>query len=136
VGYKLSAKGIVGIGASYKVGWGDNIQHIAISHQGIGLRSYLDWKIPSTFSGHGEGAGTWWISGGYEQNYRAEIKRIEQLKNRSAWQSSGLIGLSKKFLINSKFMKGTKMQVLWDFLSYQQIPRVNPIVFRIGYNLK
>ncbi|MBK7305570.1 MAG: hypothetical protein IPI88_00125 [Chitinophagaceae bacterium] len=43
VGYKLNDKSVVGIGASYKMGLG-SIQRISISHQGIGIRSFIDWN--------------------------------------------------------------------------------------------
>ncbi|WP_315822484.1 hypothetical protein [Paraflavitalea speifideaquila] len=49
VGYKLSDKSIIGIGGSYKVGWGKDIRHIAISSQGAGLRSFLDVKLKGSF---------------------------------------------------------------------------------------
>jgi len=39
------------------------------------------------------------------------------------------------FPLKTKFLKKTKMQLLWDFMSYDQKPRTQPIVFRIGYNL-
>jgi len=42
--------------------------------------------------------------------------------------------LSKKYQV-SKNLKG-EMKLLWDFLSYQQVPRTQTILFRIGYSLK
>jgi hypothetical protein len=74
------------------------------------------------------------MSGGYEMNYRTEFNSIAQLKGLGGWQRSGLIGLSKVIDMKTKFFKKTKVQLLWDFLSYQQIPRTEPIVFRVGYN--
>ncbi|MCC6289879.1 MAG: hypothetical protein IT249_18535 [Chitinophagaceae bacterium] len=136
LGYRISGAAIIGAGASYRVGWGQNIQHIRISHQGLGLRSYIDMKFPTKLFGLKNAKGTWWITGGYERNYRTEIKKIDELKNYSAWQASGLIGVSKNISFSSKFFKGTKLQFLWDFLSYKQIPRTSPIVFRVGYNIK
>ena len=124
VGYKLNDKSILGIGASYKIGWGKGIEHIQITSQGIGLRSFVDYKIKKTY----------FLSGGYEQNYKAAFNSIDELKNYSAWQSSGLIGISKKYKISKKF-KGNA-QLLWDFLSYQQVPRTQPFVYRLGYTLK
>lgn len=123
-GYKLNDKSVIGVGASYKMGWGKDIKHIQISHQGVGIRSFVDVRLKKSF----------WLSGGYEMNYHSEFNSIEELKQYSAWQQSGLIGLSKKFSINTKFFKNTKLQLLWDFLSYQQVPRAQPIVFRVGYN--
>jgi hypothetical protein len=124
VGYKLNDRSVIGIGTSYKLGWGSGWNHIELSNQGIGLRSYVDWKIKGSF----------WLSGGYEQNYKTAFNDFEQLKDKSAWQSSGLIGVSKVVSMKMKFFKNTKLQLLWDFLSYQQAPKTQPIVFRVGYN--
>jgi len=126
VGYKLNDKSIIGVGASYKIGLGHGWNKMELSSQGAGLRSYVDWKIK----------GSIWISGGYEMNYRSEFKSIDQLKYFTAWQQSGLIGLSKVIDVKSKFFNKTKLQLLWDFLSYQQIPGTQPVIFRVGYNLK
>jgi len=124
LGYKLNDKSAVGVGASYKLGWGRGWNHIRMTNEGLGLRSYLDYKLK----------GSLYISGGYEQNYRTAFSSIQQLKDYSAWQSSGLIGLSKKYKVSKK-LKGD-MKLLWDFLSYQQIPRTQAILFRIGYSFK
>jgi len=132
VGYKLNDKSIIGIGGSYKLGWGENIRNIKISHQGVGLRSFIEYKLP--FPARGGAGGGFWLSGGYEQNYRSEFRNIEVLKDFSAWQQSGLIGLSKVISLKTKLFKKTNIKLLWDFLSYQQIPRTQPILFRVGYN--
>jgi hypothetical protein len=51
------------------------------------------------------------------------------------WTRSGLVGISKVVSLNSKFFKKTKVQLLWDFLWYTQIPRTaGPFKFRVGYN--
>ncbi|MFZ6023038.1 MAG: hypothetical protein ACOYVG_01130 [Bacteroidota bacterium] len=119
-GYKLNDKSVIGVGIAYKMGWGKNFSNIRISHQGLGLRSFLDIKLKGNF----------WISGGYELNYMQEFNRIDQLKGLNAWQKSGLIGLSKKYMIVKR--KGN-LQLLWDFLSYSQLPRTQTLKFRIGY---
>lgn len=126
LGYKLNDKSIIGIGASYKLGWGRGWNHIKFTSEGMGLRSYIDWKIKGSF----------WLSGGYEQNYKTAFNDFSQLKEFNAWQQSGLLGLSKVVSVRSKFFNKTKLQLLWDWLSYQQIPRTQPIVFRVGYNIK
>ena len=137
LGYKLNDRSVIGVGASYKMGWGNNIRHLKISHQGAGLRSFIDWKITSPFAGNLKTLiGSLWLSGGYEMNYHSEFKKLEQLKQFSSWQRSGLIGLTKKFSINTKFFKNTKLQLLWDLLSYSQVPRTQPLIFRIGYDFK
>jgi hypothetical protein len=124
VGYKLNDKSIVGIGMSFKVGFGRGWDDIQLSSQGIGLRSFIDWKIKTGF----------YLSGGYEQNYRNAIAGFNQLRNLSTWQQSGLVGISKVVPLKTKFFKKTNIKLLWDFLSYKQTPRVQPWVFRIGYS--
>lgn len=128
VGYRLNDKSVIGLGASYKVGWGENWNHINITHQGAGLRSFVDWKMKGSF----------WLSGGFEMNYRTGLNTAMEMPiadgtrlSVQGWQQSGLIGLSKKYQLNKK-VKG-QMQLLWDLLSYRQLPRTQPIVFRVGY---
>jgi uncharacterized coiled-coil protein SlyX len=123
-GYKLNDKSIIGIGVSHKLGWGSGWNNIKISHQGVGLRSFADLKLKGSF----------WVSGGYEMNFRQEIRNIIQLRDQSAWQASGLVGLSKIISVKSKMLKKTKAQLLWDFLSYEQRPQTPALLFRIGYN--
>jgi hypothetical protein len=122
-GYKLNDKSVIGIGASYKMGWGENIRNIKITHQGIGLRSFIELKLKGSF----------WLSGGYEMNYRSGFNRFAELRNQSAWQESGLIGVSKVIDLRSKILKKTKVQLMWDFLNYRQVPKSTPILFRVGY---
>ena len=126
VGYKLNDKSVIGVGAAYKVGLGHGWDHMELSSQGAGLRSYVDWKIK----------GSIWISGGYEMNYKSMFNSIDQLKEMTVWQQSGLLGLSKVFDVKSKFFKKTKLQLLWDFLSYQQVPKTQAVLFRIEYGFK
>lgn len=122
-GYKPNDNSLFGIGASYKMGWGQNIRNIKITHQGIGLRSFIEVKLKGSF----------WMAGGYEMNYRTEFRRFSQLQNRSAWQESGLIGISKLIDMRSRLLKKTKIQLLWDLLHTRQVPRTPALLFRIGY---
>jgi hypothetical protein len=123
-GYKLNDRSVIGVGMAGSIGWGKNIRHIAVSYEGVSARSYADWKLKGSF----------WLSAGYEMNYRTTFTRIEQLQALAAWQQSGLIGISKKYKVSKK-LKGS-MNLLWDYLSYSQIPRTQPIVFRCGYSIK
>lgn len=124
LGYKLNDKSTVGIGGSYKMGWGSNIRHVSITHQGVGVRSFLDYKLK----------GSIWLAGGAEMNYRSSFDSFEILKSYSAWQKSALVGLSKKYQVSRK-LKGN-MQLLYDLLWKQQVPRTQALLFRIGYTFK
>ncbi|MFN8288969.1 MAG: hypothetical protein U0U70_01810 [Chitinophagaceae bacterium] len=126
VGYKLNDRSIIGIGASYKMGLGRGWNAIRFSNEGVGLRSFIDWKVEKIF----------WMIGGFEMNYKTAFSNVAQLQNLNAWQQSGLLGLSKNIPIKSKFFEKTKVQLLWDFLSYRQVPRTQPVLFRIGYTFK
>lgn len=126
LGYKLNDKSIVGIGTSYKMGWGSGWRDLTITHEGVSLRSFVDYKLKGSF----------WITGGYEMNYRSSFTDIEQLQDLNGWQQSGLIGITKIVAVKNKFFKKTKLQLLWDFISYRQLPRTQPLTFRIGYSFK
>lgn len=123
LGYKLNNSNIIGVGASYKIGWGSGYQDVAISSQGASLRSFVSIKIKKSFS----------LAGGYELNYLQPFTVYQTLDNLSNWTQSGLIGIAKTVSIKSAVFKKTQVQLLWDFLSYQQVPRTQPIIFRIGY---
>ena len=133
VGYKFNDGIIAGIGLSYKLGWGSDWKNIKFSNQGIGCRAYVDIKLKKTF----------WITGALEQNYFPQLQTtLSNLPNSrldvhnsswgAGWQESGLIGLTKKYKVSKK---ECKMQLLWDFLSYSQMPGTPRIVYRIGYTL-
>lgn len=122
-GYKPNTKMIVGIGGSYKIGWGSGLNNIRITHQGLGIRSFLDWKLK----------GNLFASGGYEQNYFSEIRSIDQLRDYSSWKSSALLGIAKKYTIGKK-RKG-EMKLLYDFFSQTKVPKTSAVLFRVGVGL-
>ena len=124
IGYKFTGKSIIGIGGSYRMGWGADIRHMSITHQGVGTRTFVDYKMKGNF----------WLSGGAEMNYRSQFHNFDVLNDYSAWQKSALLGLSKKYRMSGKL--NGNMQLLYDFLWKQQVPRTQPVVFRIGYSLR
>lgn len=123
LGYKLNSKSIVGIGASYKLGWGSDWRQVRMTHEGVGLRSFLDWRLKGSF----------WMSGGAELNHRQRIDDLGLLKEPGNWQQSALVGITRKFKVGK--MK-TDARLLYDFLWRQQVPRTQPVVFRVGYTIK
>ncbi|WP_217607283.1 hypothetical protein [Chitinophaga sp. GbtcB8] len=122
VAYKFHKNGTAGMGAAYKLGMGTGFDNIRFSHQGVGLRSFLDWKLK----------GSIFVNGGFEENYIASFQNSAQLYNIDNWQGSALVGISKKYKINSK-LKGNII-LLYDFLYNQHIPRTDPVKLRLGYN--
>ena len=122
LGYKITDKSTAGVGVAYNIGLGRDWGHIQLSNQGLGLRSYMDWKIKKTY----------YVTGGYELNYMSEFSSIAQLKNYNFWQPSALIGLEKKYKVSSK-LQGN-VQILFDALYRQEIPAGQMFKFRVGYN--
>jgi hypothetical protein len=124
VGYKINDNNVLGIGASYKVGLGSGFRHIAFSSEGVGLRSFLDMKVKNSF----------YATGGFEYNYQQAFSSLQQIHDLQQWQQSGLIGVTKILSLKSKFLKKSRLQLLWDFLSYRQMPQAQALKFRVGYN--
>jgi phage shock protein A len=124
VGYKINNRSVIGLGGSYKMGINTR-QGLNFSHQALGIRSFLDWKLKKQF----------FITAGYEMNYNSQFKNIEQLKQYNAWQPMALAGITKKVNVKTKWFKGTSLQLLYDFLYLKTVPvKQSPVVFRVGYN--
>jgi hypothetical protein len=130
IGYKLNNQNLLGLGFSYKMDYG-SINNFYVKHGGIGLRSFVDWKLKKQF----------FLSGGYEMNVNQSFKNFSELRNANGssgigdkWQSSGLIGISKKINMKTKWVKGTKLQLLYDMLYNTHVVPTQPVVFRMGYN--
>jgi hypothetical protein len=121
VGYKISDKATAGVGASYNIGLGTGLDHIKLSSQGIGLRSYLDVKAK----------GSIWVTGGFEYNYLQQFAGLSDIKNLDLWQKSALLGLTKKCNIGKR---SANLQLLYDFLAASQVPQASAFKFRIGYS--
>ena len=124
LGYKLGHSNVIGIGASYEMGTGNGINHIAITGNGLGLRSFATIKIKTSFS----------LYAGLEYNYTTPFTTYQQLKQLEYWTRSGLIGVQKTVSMKSSVFKQTTLALLWDFLSYSQTPPTQPFIFRIGYS--
>jgi hypothetical protein len=129
-GYKLNNRSILGIGFSYKMQYG-SISNFYIKHGGVGLRSFIDYKLKKQF----------FISGGFEMNFNESFKKFSDLNTgfgrnviSSPWQNSGLIGISKKVALKTKWVKGTKFQLLYDMLYKTHTVESTPVIFRVGYN--
>lgn len=123
VGYKFHRNGSAGLGASYKLGLGTGWDNIVIRHQGVGVRSFFDWKLKGIF----------FVNGGFEQNYVRTIVHASQLKDWSGWQASALLGISIKYKISAG-LKGNVL-LLYDFLAKGNKPPGSPVKLRLGYSL-
>ena len=66
-------------------------------------------------------------------NYKELSGSADKYPVSVKWQKQGLIGISKKIPIKTKFLKGTKIQLMYDFLSKTHYPQTQPVLFRTGY---
>jgi hypothetical protein len=125
LGYQLGHGNVAGVGASYEMGLGNGIRDVHFSNQGVGLRSFVNIKIKGSF----------FVSSGFEYNYTTPFSSFQNLKQLEYWTKSGLIGATKTVSMKNRFFKSTTVSLLWDFLSYQQVPKTQAVLFRIGYTL-
>lgn len=95
IGYKITDNSTVGIGASYKAGWGKDISNINITSEGVGFRSFADVRLKGSF----------FASGGFEYNYQQPFSSIQDINNLDNWQQSGLVGISKSSRCAAKHSK-------------------------------
>jgi len=122
VGYKLNDKNSIGVGTAYTIGLGTGWNHINLTNESVGLRTYVKTKLKGQF----------YLQGGGEWNYRMQFKSLRELKNYQVWQSSALLGLVKNYKIGKKI--SGNVQLLYDFLYRQHNPVSQPLLFRVGYN--
>jgi hypothetical protein len=106
------------------VGWGQSIQRLRITHQGISIRSFVDVKLKGSF----------WLTGGYERNQIAEADSEGVLTGGWGWQPSGLLGFSKVVSMRSKWAKKMKLKLFWDFLASSNRSPGSALIFRCGYS--
>jgi hypothetical protein len=123
LGYQLGHSNVIGVGAAYELGTGNGVNDIRFTSQGLGLRSFINIKMKGSLS----------VSGGFEYNYTTPFTTYQQLRQIQYWQRSGLIGVTKTISTKSKLLKQTTLSLLWDFLSYQNVPPTEPVIFRMGY---
>ena len=117
--FKIDDKKQVGTQLVYKAGLGNGLNNIQITHQGFGYRFYADVKFKKSF----------WLTGGYEQQYMAGFRSLNELRNGSYWRSSALAGLSKKWKFKKK---GGEMKLLYDFLWNRKV-NGQRLVWRTGF---
>jgi hypothetical protein len=121
-GYKLNDKSSAGIGVTYKMGLGSGWNHIRLSNEALGFRTYLKYKTGKSF----------FLQGGAEWNYMTGFSSIAQLRDMNAWQTSAVLGAGRDYKINKR-LSGNVM-LLYDFLYNRHTPASQPITFRFGYN--
>lgn len=123
VGYKLNRKSLMGVGMSYRMGWGQDIRHLQLTHEGVGLRTFVDIRVQKS----------WWITGGGEWNYRQKFNNLSVLKTVDHWQRSVLLGVQKKQKVGKRTSTAS---ILYDALWNRHSPQSQPVLFRVGYNFR
>jgi hypothetical protein len=138
IAFKLNDKNTIGISAAYKLNYG-SINNFYLQHGGFGIRSFCDYKLFSP-QGGARGGG-FFVTGSYELNYNQAFKNFSEIINANgssgignAFQNSGLIGITKKINMKTKWVKGTKLQLLYDMLYNTHLTASPAVIFRVGYN--
>jgi hypothetical protein len=127
-------KGVIGIGGSWKMGMDKDIEHIRITHEGIGIRSFVEYALIKGFN----------IRGGWERTFlvtQITTENLTMLKKPENWQQSALLGISKKMaiplklpILKKKAASGS-VQLLYDFLHDSHIPASPALQLRVGMGL-
>ena len=122
VDYKLTSQIKPGIGVSYILGMGSGWDNINFSQQGIGLRSFVDYKISNIL----------YISCGYERNSLPPSNQKKELgiKNWN-WREIALGGIKLKY--NTKVKLIPTMCFQYDFLHDEYNPPSPAFVYRVGW---
>ncbi len=126
--YQFSPRNSLGIGASYIIGLGypilfhgeTQLSKFRIHNNGVGLRSFADFKIWKSF----------YLLGSFELNRREFV--LSELNQYSAWTKSALIGLKFKYPIRKK-MKSPTLEIMYDFIHQAGQPA---LVIRAGIEFK
>lgn len=120
--YKLNDKSLIGAGIVYKLGLGDGIEKLSITHEGMGYRTFVDVKFK----------GNIWLTGAYEMAYNSRFARLDIFRTYNHWERSALFGVTKKILLTNK--KKYTVQILYDFLNSQHTITGSPWKFRAGWS--
>ena len=114
-GYRQTATLSAGVGIALNTGLGQDWSHIRFSFQGLGLRSYVQWKgLPYGFG----------LYGGYERTYKGYAftgtntsnpgteLTSENVHNTAVYSDAVVVGLTKSYKINAKW--NGAIQLLYD----------------------
>lgn len=101
LGYKLNPRSVVGVGLAYKFALGESWKNIDWTHEGVGLRSFIDWRMTEAGGKLFKGI---WLTGGFEMNYWSRMAGNATWKEL-AWQKSGLLGVSKMVFVAKGYIK-------------------------------
>ena len=125
IGYKLNPRSVAGVGIAYKFALGESWQKLKWTHEGVGFRSFIDWRVAAAGSKLLQGI---WLTGGFEMNYWSRIASDVRWKDL-AWETNIKIGLTKKFTISKKT---TGIQVLFNITNFKKgLSMTEPVEFRI-----
>lgn len=122
IDWRLNKKSVLGGGLNCKLGMGEGWNSIRLTHEGIGLRTFVKWKIKTG----------WALAGGYEWNRQNGFMNYWNLFVQPGWQKSGTLDVTKTFRAGKKL--NGEFQILYDLLN--KTGTGLPLVFRFGYSHK
>jgi hypothetical protein len=112
-----------GVGIAYNAGLGTSFRNIALSNEGVSLRSFFEWKQKRGLL----------LYGGYEMSHLNRFASLPGLQKSDQWRRHALAGISKQYAIGKKW-KGSFL-LAYDFLHNTRAPVTSPLIFRTGFGL-
>lgn len=119
--YRFNPKLDAGIGLAYKMGWGNSLSHLTLSHEGIGMRAVSNYKIKGRFL----------ATAGLEYNHFSRFENINALKNWNGWTRSTLTGI--KIMLRENGRPKASMIILYDFEARRTVPASSAFKIRYEY---
>ncbi len=123
VAYQFNQHKQAGIGLGYRLGMGKSIRQLALSSEGLSMRSFFDLRIK----------GGIYATGGLELQYNTRFYQLRQLQLREQWNQLALIGISKKMNLGKK--AGAGISVQYNIFAHQQ-PATSPWIIRYHIGMK
>ena len=125
IGYKLNPRSVAGVGIAYKFALGESWQKLKWTHEGVGFRSFIDWRVAAAGSKLLQGI---WLTGGFEMNYFTNMTNLLQI-NHNSWNNSLIIGITKSLKIGRSI---NKIQIVYRINNPNFYSDQNSFSIRIG----
>ncbi len=122
-GYKITDKIKPGIGVSYILGLGNGWNKTKFSNEGIGLSSFLDYKISNILI----------FECGYEKKGSNPASFTnEKGSKKMIWDDSALAGIKLKYNYKEKIIP--TVSLLYNFLNNQHKTPSSAFIYRVGWD--
>lgn len=122
VAYRINDKSEIGLGLSNRI-YLLFSPKVKIQINGIGVRSFLNWKLKKNIS----------IYGGFEESI-ISIRSSDGMNSHQKWSPAVLTGIQKKVGFGKGLVKSAKLQLLYDWMHTNRNSNNSQVVVRMGYS--